>query len=557
MKSDVESLVGQLFIAGLSGLEADSDFEARYSRCPCGGFILFGRNVHDPAQVKKLTCALSDLASQHGPDFGPPLVAIDQEGGTLSPLRGLVTSLPGNMGLAATGDPEAARCAGHVTGRDLLSLGINANFAPVLDLAREPLNPAVGARSFGDDPRRVAEFGAAYANGLLDAGVLFVAKHFPGHGSVSEDSHFSLPECRIPKADLIAGDAVPFIEVARLPQAAIMVAHVRFTDLDPERPASLSHPLVTGFLREEIGFDGVVLTDCLEMGGVREVGPVPEAAVMAIEAGCDIVLISHTPELQGAAFEAVRDAVLSGRISLERVERSVARIRRWKQGLAVAARASSPRAVAQSLSLDDLGERVVTFVDGERPRSWTFGPGALVLVTPAMDQITLAEDSMDVSPLLQELESCGVRCARVRCSMDPDPQEIQDVISLVEDSWRAMTGRTMTGPHRVGAAAGADCDRSESSSADGAGVPLPRAALVVRNGGGAPGQAALAAALEARWNLLLIGIRDPREARPVQAALSRRAPALFAYSTESVVLSALARVLAGEASPKGVIPVSM
>lgn len=556
MKSDVRSLIGQLFITGLSGLEVDSDFEAHYSRCPCGGFILFGRNVRDPAQVKKLTCALSDLASRHASDFGPPLVAIDQEGGTLSPLRGLVTSFPGNMGLAATGDPEAARCAGYVTGQDLLALGINTNFAPVLDLAREPLNPAVGTRSFGDDPRQVAEFGVAYANGLLDAGVLFVAKHFPGHGSVSEDSHFSLPECKIPKADLVAGDAVPFIEVAKLPQAAIMVAHIRFTDLDPDRPASLSYPLVTGFLREEIGFDGVVLTDCLEMGGVRELGSVPEAAVMAIEAGCDIVLISHTPELQEAAFEAVRDAVLSGRISLERVERSVARIRRWKQGFTVAARAFSPRVrvVAQSVSLDDLGERVVTFVDGETPRLWTFGPGPLVLVTPAMDQITLAEDSMDVSPLLQELESRGVRCARVHCSMDPDPQEIQDVISLVEDSWRAMKRRTITGPHPVGAAAGADCDRSESSGAD---VPLPQVALVVRNGGGAPGQAALAAALEARWNLLLIGIRDPREARPVQAALSRRAPALFTYSTESVVLSALARVLAGEASPKGVIPVRM
>ncbi|MGE5592363.1 MAG: beta-N-acetylhexosaminidase [Betaproteobacteria bacterium] len=569
MTSDVESLIGQLFITGLPGLEVDPDFEAHYSRCPCGGFILFGRNVHDSTQVKELTRALLHLASRHGSDFGPPLVAIDQEGGTLSPLKGLVSSLPGNMGLAATGDPEAARWAGYVTGRDLLSLGINTNLAPVLDLAREPLNPAVGTRSFGDDPRRVAQFGAAYANGLLDAGVRFVAKHFPGHGSVSEDSHFSLPECGMSKDDLVAEDAVPFIEVAKLPQAAIMVAHVRFTDLDPDRPASLSYSLVTGFLREELGFDGVVLTDCLEMGGVQGASSVPEAAVMAIEAGCDIVLISHTPELQEAAFEAMRDAVLSGRISLQRVERSIARIRRWKQGLAVAARASSPPTAAQGPSLNALGERVVTFVDGEMPGSWAFGPGPLVLVTPAMDQITLAEDSMDVSPLLQELGTCGIRCARVCCSMDPDPREIEDVISLVEGSWRAMKRGTImgTGPHCMGAATEADCDRSGSSGseslgtatsrADGVAVPLPRVALVVRNGGGAPGQAALAAALEPRSNLLLIVIRDPREARPVQAALSRRAPALFTYSTESIVLSTLARVLAGEASPKGVIPVRM
>lgn len=547
MKSAVESLIGQLFITGLAGLEVDADFEAHYSRCPCGGFILFGRNVYDPMQVKKLTGALSDLASEHSSDWGPPLIAVDQEGGTLSPLRGIVTSLPGNMGLAATGDPQTAGYAGYVTGRDLSSLGINTNFAPVLDLAREPLNPAVGTRSFGDDPRRVAEFGVAYASGLLDAGVLFVAKHFPGHGSVSEDSHFSLPECTTSRADLTARDAVPFIEASKLPHAAMMVAHVRFADLDPVYPASLSYPLVTGFLREEIGFDGVVLTDCLEMGGVREVGSVPEAAVRAIEAGCDIVLVSHTPELQEAAFEAVRDAVLSGRISEDRVERSVERICRWKQGLA--AREYSPRVEAQGLSLDDLGERVVTLVDGDHSRPWSFGPGALVLVTPAMDQITLAEDSLDVSPLVQELESSGVRCARVRCSINPDLREIRDVISRIEDSWHVM--------------AETDCDRKESSggvmhhvsSGCRAGVFRPRVALVVRNGGEAPGQSALAAAIEARCDLLLVGIRDPRETRTVQAVLSRKVPAVFTYSTERVVLSALARILAGKASPKGVIPV--
>lgn len=557
MKSDVEALIGQLFITGLHGLEVDSSFEEHYSRCPCGGFVLFGRNVHDPAQLKKLAQALSDLALRYGPDFGPPIVAIDQEGGTLSPLKGLVTSLPGNMGLAATGDPEVARYAGYVTGRDLVSLGINTNFAPVLDLAKEPWNPSVGTRSFGDDPGRVAQFGVEYANGLLDAGVRFVAKHFPGHGSVSEDSHVSLPECRMPKSDLIHGDAVPFAEVAKLPQAAIMAAHVRFTNLDPDRPASLSYPIVSEFLREEMGFDGVVLTDCLEMGGVREIGTVPEAAVMAIEAGCDIVLISHTQELQEAAFEAVRDAVMSGRISLERVERSVARIRRWKRG-PVGARASSPWTPAKRLSMDELGERVITFVEGEMLLSWTFGTDALVLVTPAMNRITPAEDSSDVALLLQELEGRGVRCSRVCCSMDPDPQEIQDVISRMEDSWRAMTrGGTAMEVRRVAEAIGPERDAPDSPSADGADAPLPRVALVVRNGGGALGQAALAAALETRCDLLLIGIRDPREVLLVQTALSRPAPAFFTYSTESIALSALARVLAGEASPRGVIPVKM
>ncbi|MGE5588595.1 MAG: glycoside hydrolase family 3 protein [Clostridia bacterium] len=553
MTQRVESLIGQLFITGLPGPVVDPPFEAHYSRCPSGGFILFGRNVRDSAQVRGLTGTLADLASQRDQDCGPPIIAIDQEGGSLSPLRRLVSSLPGNMGLAATGDPEAARLAGYVTGRDLLSLGINTNLAPVLDLAREPLNPAVGTRSFGDDPKKVAELGTAYADGLSKSGVRFVAKHFPGHGSVPEDSHFSLPECRMSKDVLLAQDAVPFIEVAGLPQAALMVAHVKIVDIDPRLPASLSHLLVTGLLRKHLGFDGVVLTDCLEMGGVREVSSVPEAAVMAIEAGCDMVLISHTPQLQEAAFKAVCGAVLSGRLSTERVERSVARIHDWKQGLAATAGAppTAPLASllppeARSRFLDSLGERVVTFVDGDVPGSWKFEPTPVVLVTPSMDRITLAEDSVDASLLLQALESVGITCARVHCSMDPDPREIKEVVARVMDSWRAMAR----------GARHAKTPESHTTAATGAAI-RPRVAFVVRNGGRAPGQAALARALEATASLLLIGIRDPRETRMLQAALSRRAPAVFTYSTERTVLHALARVMAGKASPKGVVPVKM
>ncbi len=551
MRSTVDALLGQLFITGLEGLELDGDFEAHHSRCPCGGFIVFGRNVRNAAQVRGLTAALSRLASRHGSAWGPPLIAVDQEGGMLSPLREIVTSLPGSMGLAATGDPEAARDAGFVTGQDLLSLGVNVNLAPVLDLAADPLNPAVGTRSFGDDPHSVARFGVAYASGLLDAGVLFVAKHFPGHGSVSEDSHTSLPECDASRADLVARDVVPFIETAKLPFAAMMVAHIRFRDLDPVRPASLSRAVVTGLLRGDLGFDGVVLTDCLEMGGVRQVGSVPEAAVMAIEAGCDIVLVSHTRETQEAAFEAVRDAVLSGRISIERVERSVGRIRAWKDGLAARERARPRRAATRALSLDDLGERVITLVEGDPSCHWSLGPGPLVLVTPAMDRATPAEDAMDVSPLAQELERYGVRCARVSTSADPDFREIDDVLSRVGDSWRAMTGAD--GAETEGAQGGAH----RACPGCAFRVSRPRVALVVRDGGRAPGQSALAAAIEAGCDLLLIGIRDPRETRPVQAALARPVPAIYAYSTEPIVLSALARVLAGKASPKGVIPVRL
>ncbi|MCR4427342.1 MAG: beta-N-acetylhexosaminidase, partial [Firmicutes bacterium] len=442
MVPEFESLIGQVFITGMAGYELHPAFEEHYFRCPSGGFILFGRNVRDAEQLRTLTSSLCGLVSAHNPNCGRPLIGVDQEGGSLSPLRKVVTSLPGNMGLAATRDPGAARYAGYVSGCDLSSLGINLSFAPVLDLARNPANPAVGTRSFGDQPDRVAEFGLSYARGLSEAGVLFTAKHFPGHGSVSEDSHISLPVCTANRSELEREDLVPFRQVIGLPYSAVMAAHVKFTAFDSDHPASLSRPLVTDLLRGDMGFDGVVLTDCLEMNGLRAVGTVPDTAVMAIEAGCDIVLVSHTLELQEAAFDRVRDAVRSGRIGIDRILQSVERIHRWKRGLV-------PHACAHpvwSWTPELLGERVVSFIPGDAARPWEFGPDPIVIVTPEMGSVTLAEDSNDISCLEDELVRQDVETLRVRCSLNPDTKEIGRVMACIWEHERDVAVGTGRGP---------------------------------------------------------------------------------------------------------------
>jgi beta-N-acetylhexosaminidase len=385
-------------------------------------------------------------------------------------------------------------------------------------------------------------------------------KHFPGHGSSPEDSHVSMPECRMSVEDLAGQDLLPFVQAVKWPGTAVMATHVKFTAIDETRPASLSRDVITGLLRGKMGFDGVVLTDCLEMGGIRPVGSVPEAAVMAIDAGCDMVLVSHTRALQEAAFAAIHDAVRCGRLSVSRLEQSAERIHRWRQGReATAAGGSSPE-FGTRWNQELLGKRVVTYVPGEAvpgsiseqssdqssehssPPTPVSGCGPIVLVTPEMGRITLAEDAGDISLLKHELERYGIHCAMVRCSMDPDAGEINHVVS------------------QITAASG---DRGLCKSRPG--EPCTRVALVVRNGGTASAQAAqaaLAAAIEAKadglgWVFVLVGVRDPRETRAVQEALARRAPAFFTYSTEPIVLSALSRVLAGEAGPKGVMPVRM
>jgi beta-glucosidase-like glycosyl hydrolase len=563
--SELDVLIGQVLITGFEGLEVGADFEDRYLGCPSGGFILFGRNATSAAQVRALTGCLRDVALAHNPDYPTSLIGIDQEAGSLSPLRGIVSSLPGNMGLAATGDPEAARYAGYVTGCDLTTLGISLNFAPVLDLAREPLNPAVSTRSFGDDPDRVAVFGREYARGLVEAGVLFTVKHFPGHGVSPDDSHVSMPECLMSVEDLARQDLVPFMQAVKWPGTAVMATHVKFSAIDATRPASLSRDVITGLLRGKMGFDGVVLTDCLEMGGIRPIGSVPEAAVMAIEAGCDIALVSHTRMIQEAAFVAIRDAVQSGRLSVSRLEQSAERIRRWKEGIGALAAHGRLPGFRTGWTYELLGERVVTYLPGQADsgpipvhpsaqpsgQPWAqarlFGHGPIVLVTPQMDRLTPAEDAADISLLKHELERRGISCSMVGCSMDPDAGEIDRAVSQIAEAGCSLD-LLRGGPGEPGG--------------PGEEMPCTRVALVVRNGGASLAQAALAAAIEARadelgWVFMLVSVRDPRETRDVQEALARRAPAFFTYSTEPVALSALSRVLAGEASPRGVMPVGL
>ena len=535
-ESYLDSLIGQMFVVGLQGLAVDAEFRESYLRYPFGGFILFERNVYDSEQLKELIAELNNCASERHAGHGEPLICVDQEGGNLSPLKKIVSSMPGNMGLGAAQDPELARYAGYVTGRELSALGINLNLAPVLDLARDPVNPSVSARAFSDNPEAVAALGEAYATGLQQAGVLFTAKHFPGHGSVTEDSHVTLPVSDATMDDLLTADLIPFKEVMKLPNCAIMASHVVFSELDPNLPASLSSVHVQRLLRGMLAFDGVVITDCLEMDGIKTIGQVPDVAVLAVKAGCDLLLISHTPHLQVAAFIAVRDAVRTSRISIDRIRESVERIVRWKKArLSLKAQNSefdlppglhlTPKfnlTPGSYLTPESIGERVVTFVPGET--KWSFGHSPIILVVPEMKPLTPAEDPLDLAVLEDELRRQGLDCIRINCSIDPCHEEVRKVVHQIE----AITG-------------------------DDTGV-----ALVVRNPEGAlKGQTALASTLQSIRNLLLICVREPRETRAVQDGLSRKAPAIFTYSTEYIALSSLARILVGNADAKGVLPVKL
>ena len=292
-----------------------------------GGVILFSRNLVDAEQVAELAGALKRAAGR------PLLVSVDQEGGRVARLRAAhgFTELPPMRRLGERGDEPLAFEAGALLGRELRAVGIDQDYAPVVDVDTNPLNPVIGDRSLSRDPERVGRLGAALARGLQSAGVAACAKHFPGHGDTSQDSHLVLPRLPHPLARLEVVELRPFTALARAGVAAVMTAHVVFEPLDPVRPATLS-PAVLRLLRETCGFDRACVSDDLEMKGISATIPLEEAAPGAVAAGVDQLLICHTAALQHRAIDLIREAVEAGRVPRARLAEArgrVAGLLRW------------------------------------------------------------------------------------------------------------------------------------------------------------------------------------------------------------------------------------
>lgn len=333
----LEEKVGQMMMVGFYGSEPTSDIRRLIEESHAGSVILFAYsdNIQTPDQTARLNNGLQEIAS--GTRLGIPLlIATDQEGGVVARMTAGATELPGNMALGAGRDPEGAYRAAQLTAKELRAVGIQMNLAPVLDVNVNPDNPVIGVRSYGESPRLVSEMGAAAVKGYQKNGVIATAKHFPGHGDTDVDSHLGLPVIDKSRAELEKTEFVPFRRAVKEGIDAIMTAHIHIPALDdtPNLPATLSKPILTGLLRKEMGFQGLIVTDSMTMSGVADYfGGVPKAAVKAVDAGADMILL--TPSLsaqeQIEVFEAIVDAVRSGEISEKRIDRSVHRILQKKK----------------------------------------------------------------------------------------------------------------------------------------------------------------------------------------------------------------------------------
>lgn len=254
-------------------------------------FCLFaGLNVETPAQVRDLCEALRYAAAKGGNP--PPILGIDQEGGQLIAITGGATELPGNMALGATRSVELAEKAGRVLARELLAMGFNMNFAPSVDVNINPANPVIGLRSFGDDPALVGELGVGMIRGMQSEGLLAVAKHFPGHGDTGADTHHGDAIIPYDRERISRVELAPFRAAIAAGVDAIMSAHIRMTALDPDSPATMSSKILTDLLRREMGYNGLVITDAMDMWAVARHGK-EESIQAALTAGADLILLGH------------------------------------------------------------------------------------------------------------------------------------------------------------------------------------------------------------------------------------------------------------------------
>ncbi len=317
--SEVERLARGVLLVGFDGISLDGDVARHFERAQFAGYVLFARNAGTLAGVRSLTDCLRCL---HGV---PPVLAVDQEGGRVARLHEGIETIPPMMALGAASDPILARDAGQQTGFDLRRAGFTVNFAPVIDLAREKCDTAIGTRSFGSDLARTVLLARAFASGLEDQGIIATFKHFPGHGSTAADSHLGLPEVDLDERTFRERDLAAFAAVAES-ASAIMAAHIVARAFDDRSAATLSQALLVRVLREDFRFQGVCFTDCMQMDAIAQtIGTVP-GIVAAIAAGADCALVSHDFEVAVEAADAIVRAVEKGALPYARLAQAFGRI---------------------------------------------------------------------------------------------------------------------------------------------------------------------------------------------------------------------------------------
>lgn len=505
---NVKIAAGQRLMAGFPGTEIDPDFKALIHECKVGNVILFKRNIESAQQLQSLCSSLRRLiVKETGIE---PLIAIDQEGGVVSRFSPDMAATPGGMALAAAGGDAPYRAA-RITAAQLRAAGVNFDLAPVLDVNSNPLNPVIGVRSFGDVPEEAAERALGFMRGLLDGGIMACGKHFPGHGDTETDSHIGLPKVDKSREQLDECELLPFKRAIESGIPAIMTSHVLFPALEPEKlPATMSRRILTGLLRQELGFKGIIISDCMEMDAVAKYYGTVKAATAALDAGADIVCISHTAALARETAEKLwRSYDCAEGEYAEELKRAGERIAVAKRRFTGLPRAEAPTIFKLRSEARDLLEDGLVLINGPIPKlgDRPFFAGCAGIRT------NLASSSISGTPTFAMVMAKRFGGSFAVCSDDPDSEEIAAIVRRAKD---------------------ASCIVLNTSSA-------------LRNSG----QLILMLALgKLRKPMLVAALREPYELR----YLPKNAAGIAAWEYSTHTIAAVAHCLTGQLECKGTMP---
>ncbi|SES29994.1 beta-N-acetylhexosaminidase [Psychrobacillus sp. OK032] len=326
-KMTLKEKIGQMIFTGVKGTIYSDETKRLVSSDKVGGLIFYKKNLKD---VNETTTLLNAIKKESENEKFPLFLGVDQEGGRISRLPGL-SKLPTNKEIGKLNDPSYSYKIGIHLGEEMNAFGFNLDFAPVLDVNSNPKNPVIGDRSFGNDVEIVSDLGIQTMKGIQSQNVISVVKHFPGHGDTAVDSHLELPIMEKSLEDLQKLELIPFKRAIGEGADVVMVAHILLPKIDPEFPSSMSHEIITTILRDQFQFDGVVMTDDMTMNAIMDNYEIGQAAVDAVKAGNDIVLIAHEYANVIKAMNAIEKSVNDGEISVERINESVYRILALKE----------------------------------------------------------------------------------------------------------------------------------------------------------------------------------------------------------------------------------
>jgi len=320
--------IGQMVMAGVESYAVDEHVRTLINEYNVGGFILFGYNVQSSGQLLALINYLKITNSKRK---APIFVAVDEEGGRVSRMPKNIKDLPSSGAIGAVNNGELSYRVGRVIAEEIKAFGFNMDFAPVLDINSNPDNPVIGDRSFGSNAEVVSKLGVQTMKGIQSGGIISVVKHFPGHGDTSVDSHLGLPQVNHDLNRLKGFELVPFNAAIKNNADGVMIAHILLSKIDPQNPASMSRTIITDLLRGQMKFSGVVFTDDMTMGAIVKNYDIGAAAIKAVNAGADVVLVCRGYRDETAVLDALRNAAAAGAIPVGRIDESVYRILKLKR----------------------------------------------------------------------------------------------------------------------------------------------------------------------------------------------------------------------------------